>query len=121
MRGCEVKKAQAASQDTERGKPLAAAQQATTREFPAVGDEPEADEPEEDVFKEIPTVANRANPTAGGSGTGDAAAPAAPPEGAGAYRILRPETTDVVDTPAPTKADPSASKRMVLGTTRKPK
>jgi len=114
-----VTKAQAASENAESGKKPAPGEQATTGEFPAVADEPEADEPE-DVFKEIPTVANRANPTAA-PGTASPAAPPAPPEGSGSYRILRPLTSDIIDTPTTTKVDGGPSKRMVLSPARKPK
>ena len=113
-------KAQVASENAAGGKTPSPDEQVTTREYPALGNEPEDDE-SEDAFKEIPTVANRAKPTGGSPEGGDAGAPPAPAEGAGAYRILRPMTSDIIDPPTPTKVDASASKRMVLGPARKPK
>jgi hypothetical protein len=110
-----VTKARVASKDAESGKPPA--DQVTTGEYPAVGDE---EEETEDVFKEIPTVANRANPTAVAP-AGDSAAQPGPPEGAGAYRILHPATSDVVETPATARAEAAPAKRMVLSPARKPK
>ncbi len=114
-------KARVASEDARSGGTPAVAKEPVTGEFPAVGDEPEAGE-SEDAFKEIPTVANRANPTSG------VIAPVDSPssvlgqrEGAGTYRILRPTTSDLIDTPAAAKIDPNASKRVTIGAARKPR
>ena len=114
-------KARAASKDAESGGRPAAAKENGTGEFPAAGDEPE-DAESEDVFKEIPTVANRANPTGGVIAAGDnASSLVGQREGAGTYRILRPTPSDLVDTPAATKNDPNAAKRLIIGPVRKPR
>jgi hypothetical protein len=114
-------KARAASKDAESGGMPAAAKENVTAEFPAAGDEPE-DAESEDVFKEIPTVANRANPTGGVIAAGDnASSVVGQREDAGTYRILRPTTSDFVDTPAATKNDPNAAKRLIIGPARKPR
>ena len=74
----------------------------------------------EDVFSEIPTVANRANPTLspsqpsetdkdGGQGLG----------GAGAYRMVRPAISDRIGVPSPAGADRTAGNRVVIGVARK--
>ena len=70
---------------------------------------------DEDAFSEIPTVANPANPTASpgkidkvdGQGLG----------GAGAYRMVRPATSDTLAPPAPAKR-PSGN-RVIIGVARK--
>ena len=99
----------------------AAAKENVTAEFPAAGDEPE-DAESEDVFKEIPTVANRANPTSGVIPPIDSpSSDLGQREGAGTYRILRPTTSDFVDTSAATKNDPNAAKRLIIGPARKPR
>ena len=75
---------------------------------------------EEDGFSEVPTVANRANPTVspsqqseidkdGGQGLG----------GAGAYRMLHPATSDRIAVPSPTGADRPAANRVIIGVARK--
>jgi hypothetical protein len=94
---------------------------ASTEELPVVSEAP-AVEDDEDVFKEIPTVANRSNPTAdpGGAEAGESLTEGKH-DGAGTYRILRPTTSDVIETPAPTKVDPSAARRVVIGAARKPR
>jgi|GEM_PF-5015532 len=94
---------------------------ASTEEIPVASEAPEVEE-DEDVFKEIPTVANRANPTAepGSEGAAESSTEGKH-DGAGTYRILRPTTSDVIETPAPTKVDPSAARRVVIGAARKPR
>ena len=92
---------------------------AITEEFPA-GDEPDADE-DEDPFKEIPTVANRARPAGATGNDKEASSPADPHASAGTYRIVHPTTSDVIAAPATPKGDASPSKGMVLGPARKPK
>lgn len=95
--------------------------QAATGEFPAVSDEA-AGEEDEDVFKEIPTVANRANATVGPSSGGAGASPLeGQHDGAGSYRLVRPTTSDVIDPPAAAKGDATAARRLVIGTARKPR
>ena len=75
---------------------------------------------DEDAFSEVPTVANRANPTVspseqsetdkdGGQGLG----------GAGAYRMLHPATSDRIAVPSPTGADRPAANRVIIGVARK--
>jgi len=99
----------------------AMAKDASTEEIPIANEAPEVEE-DEDVFKEIPTVANRANPTADpGSAEASESSTEGKHEGAGTYRILRPTTSDVIETPAPTKVDPSAARRVVIGAARKPR
>ena len=96
-----------------------AAKGAITAEYPVPEAEPETDA-EADVFNEIPTVANHANPTAARATVGsETTPPPASPEGAGSYRILRPTTSDCIDKPAPTKIDPSTSKGVITGAARK--
>ena len=72
---------------------------------------------DEEVFSEIPTVANRTNPTVSPSeldknkdqGLG----------GAGAYRLLRPATSDRIAVPSPAVPDRPAAKRVIIGVARK--
>ena len=99
----------------------AAAQEATTGEFPIAIGEAETED-DGDLFKEIPTVANRANPTDVAS-AGDAGAPSmeGQHEGVGTYRLVRPTTSDVIDTPAPSKGDPNDARRLIIGGARKPR
>jgi hypothetical protein len=72
---------------------------------------------EEDVFGEIPTVANRANPTVSPEeidkeeGQGLA--------GAGAYRMVRPATSDRIAVPAPAAPERPSTNRVVIGVARK--
>jgi hypothetical protein len=77
---------------------------------------------DEDVFKEIPTVANRANPTTAPS-NGNAAPSSQPDshESVGTYRIVHPATSDSIAPPATTKSDSGTGKRMILGSARKPR
>jgi hypothetical protein len=99
----------------------AMAQEAATGEIPIGSDEPEAGK-DEDVFEEIPTVANQANPTStAGAGGETASSTSAPSEGAGAYRIVCPTTSDLVDAPAAPKIDPSTSRRLIIGSAGKPR
>jgi hypothetical protein len=98
---------------------MAMPKKTTPGEIPVGSDAPE-DGKDEDAFEETPTVANRANPTStAGAGGEEASSTAVPSEGAGTYRIVRPATPDFVDTPAPTKTDPNASRRSIIGSTRK--
>jgi hypothetical protein len=70
---------------------------------------------DEDAFSNTPTIANRANPTGSPSkidkqeGQGLA--------GAGAYRMLRPATSDRIELAAPAKR-PSGN-RVIIGVARK--
>ncbi len=100
--------------------PPAAAKEAVTGEIALTDGGSEADD--EDVFKEIPTVANQANPTLGaGSATDRAPSLSGQYESAGTYRIVHPSTSDCVDPPAATKLDTGASMRLVIGPPRKPR
>jgi hypothetical protein len=100
--------------------PPAAAKEAVTGEIPLTEGEPEPDD--EDVFKEIPTVANQANPTfVAGSAPDRAPSLSGQHESAGTYRIVHPTTSDVVNPPAATKLDTGAGKRLVIGPPRKPR
>jgi hypothetical protein len=112
-------KADVAKQDGERDAPAAAGQLERPRSdgLPVAGGETAADE-DEDVFKEIPTVANRALPV-------PEAAPGesspSPHETAGSYRLVRPTVSDFVAQPVATKMDPPATNRVVIGSARKPR
>ncbi len=80
---------------------------------------------DDDAFSEIPTVANRANPTT------QASEPASENDqangqgltGAGAYRMVRPATSDRIDVPAPATherpATDRAINRVIIGVARK--
>lgn len=71
---------------------------------------------EEDVFSDVPTEANRANPmvapksidTEAGQGLA----------GAGAYRMVRPATSDRIEVPAPAAPERPAN-RVIIGIARK--
>ncbi len=71
-----------------------------------------------DFFKETPTAANRIEAIAAAP-VEESATPADQRGGPGTYRILRPSTSDFVESPAVTKTQPSAGKRLVIGTARK--
>ncbi len=68
---------------------------------------------EGDSFDEVPTVANRPNPAAAPA----EALPAEKTPGIGAYRMVRPATSDTLTPPAPSK--PAKSSRLVIGVARK--
>jgi hypothetical protein len=72
---------------------------------------------DEDAFRDVPTVANRANPTVPPSevDTGEGLGLA----GAGAYRLVRPATSDRVTVPTPAPPDRPSANRIVIGVTRK--
>jgi len=76
---------------------------------------------ESDAFDDVPTVANRINPTACGKGD---APPTEKPGHIGSYRMVRP-STDIV-TPPPITRTPTpiptrtTARRVVIGVTRKP-
>jgi hypothetical protein len=71
---------------------------------------------DDDFVKETPTAANRIEAL---PADGDAAASSEQRGGPGTYRILRPSTTDFVDSPVVTKTQPAAGgKRVVIGAAR---
>lgn len=70
------------------------------------------EEDDDDSFDDVPTVANRSNPTA----PPDAPPPDATP-GIGIYRMVRPATSDTVIPPPAHK--PSKPNRLVIGVARK--
>jgi hypothetical protein len=76
---------------------------------------------EEDVFSEIPTVANRANPTGSSSEIDKEAGQGL--AGPGAYRMVRPATSDRMEVPAPAaRQRPAAGRvanRVIIGVARK--
>jgi hypothetical protein len=78
------------------------------------------DTEDEDIFEEVPTVANQAKPA---SGDGEpAAVPSLDPrENPGTYRLVRPTSPEVIDAPIPAKASAKAGKGVVIGTARRPK
>jgi hypothetical protein len=116
-------KSQVAQELSESGEtpPPAAANEAGTDEDAIANGEPETVE-DEDVFKEIPTVANRAKPAAVG-GAEDQSTPslANQHEAAGTYRIVHPTTSDFIDSPGAAKVDENAARRVILGPARKPR
>ncbi len=89
---------------------------ATEASRPQQGGGAEADDG--DFFKETPTAANRIEAIAAAP-VEDSAAPAGQRGGPGTYRILRPSTSDFVESPVVTKTQPPAGKRLVIGTARK--
>ena len=112
-------KAQAASGTATNGK-IPASQIASddaTERLPLDGSDgqPKSDD---ELFEEVPTVANQARPASedicpserSSLGSG---------QRAGAYRIVRPTTCDVIDAAIAQKAEAAATKRVVIGTTRK--
>lgn len=113
-------KAQSAGERVDSEEPRAPSPRkgAITEELPAASETDDDDS--EDVWKEIPTVSNRVEPSPSSDG-GDTSTPGGPSESAGTYRILRPTISDVVDTPAPAKDDAHSPKRTVIGSALKPK
>ena len=111
-------KSQVASDEVPGGavSPPATATEAVTGEMPLIDVGLEADD--EDVFKEVPTVANQANPTVGTLADG-APSLSGQHESAGTYRIVHPTTSDLIEPPAATKVDTGASKRLLIGPPRK--
>jgi hypothetical protein len=72
-----------------------------------------------DFFKETPTAANRIEAIASAP-VEENATPDGQRGGPGTYRILRPSTTDFVESPLVTQTQPPAGgKRLVIGTARK--
>ena len=120
-------KAQVSTEDARGGEtpPPAAANEAAGDDSIAAG-QPLSDD-DEDVFKEIPTVANRANlVSAAGEQNANGVASPSSREGAGAYRILRPTTSDFVADPVVTKIADDPGKQnparcVILGAARKPR
>lgn len=76
---------------------------------------------EDDAFSDTPTVANRANPTTPPSEIDKASGQGL--TGAGAYRMVRPDTSDRIDVPAPSTPErPAADRalnRVIIGVARK--
>ncbi len=70
---------------------------------------------DDDFVKETPTAANRIALPAEAD---DGAASPGQRGGLGTYRILRPSTTDFVESPVVTKTEPAAGKRVVIGAAR---
>jgi hypothetical protein len=70
---------------------------------------------DEDAFDNTPTVANRANPTVSPSKIGNQEGQGL--AGAGAYRMVRPATSDRIEPAAPAKR-PSGN-RVIIGVARK--
>ena len=83
-------------------------------ELPGVATELAGDD--EDAFCEIPTVANRANPTVSPSEIDKEAGQGL--AGAGAYRMVRPATPDRIESPARAAPERPAN-RMIIGIARK--
>jgi hypothetical protein len=67
---------------------------------------------------EVPTVGNRANPTTTSAVADDAKAADRTP-GIGAYRLVRPSTSDTLPPPLPSKPAGVSSARVVIGVARK--
>jgi hypothetical protein len=98
------------------GKPVhrdGAAQRSTGRHLAATAS-PSPDE-EDDSFDDVPTVANRPKPALPDAGAD--APPAERTPGIGAYRIVRPDTSDTLDPPETNK--PQKGSRIVIGVARK--
>jgi hypothetical protein len=112
-------KADVAKQDTESDEAQAAGPPRPPRsgELPLANEEPAAEDGE-DVFEEVPTVANRALPTPDGEPT--EWSPSSH-ETAGSYRLVRPTVSDFVAQPVATKIEPAAAKGVVIGQARKPR
>ena len=112
-------KADVAKQDTESDEAVAAGPPRPPRsgELP-LANEGSAAEDAEDVFQEVPTVANRALPTPDGGPT--EASPSSH-ESAGGYRLVRPTVSDFVPQPVATKIEPPAAKGVVIGQARRPR
>jgi hypothetical protein len=72
---------------------------------------------DETEFSEVPTVANRANPTSS-AGKEDASARGTPAK-AGAYRLVRPAISDQIAVPSPADAHRPSGNRVVIGIARK--
>ena len=71
---------------------------------------------EEDAFSDVPTEANRANPMVAPQSMGAAADQGL--AGAGAYRLVRPATSDRIEIPAPAAPERPAN-RVIIGIARK--
>jgi hypothetical protein len=69
----------------------------------------------EDVFSDVPTVANRTNPTASSSEIDEGQGSA----GAGAYRMVRPGTSDRIAVPAPATHQRPSGNRVIIGVVRR--
>ena len=86
-------------------------------EQPLANEAPVAEDAE-DVFEEVPTVANRALPAPDGGPT--EWSPSSH-KTAGSYRLVRPTVSDFVAQPVATKIEPAAAKGVVIGQARKPR
>jgi hypothetical protein len=83
-------------------------------------DEDSALTQEEEGFDEIPTVANRANPTTSpGEAEEEEASSREILAGAGAYRIVRPDTSDNIAARSVVGATQPPGKRAIIGIARK--
>jgi hypothetical protein len=71
---------------------------------------------EEEVFSDVPTEANRANPMVAPSSVDAAAGQGL--AGAGAYRMVRPATSDRIEVPTPAAPERPAN-RVIIGIARK--
>ncbi|HEY5283572.1 MAG TPA: hypothetical protein VIM14_12355 [Polyangia bacterium] len=71
-------------------------------------------------FSEVPTVANRANPTSSvGKVDKEDASARGTPATAGAYRLVRPAISDQIAVPSPAGAHRPSGNRVVIGIARK--
>ena len=75
---------------------------------------------DETEFSEVPTVANRANPTSSPRKVDrEDASPRGTPARAGAYRLVRPAISDQIAVPSPAGAPRPSGNRLVIGIARK--
>lgn len=111
-------KADVARKDAESAEaaPAPAPRAPRSGELPLAGEEA-ADE-DGDVFKEIPTVANRALAVPEG---GPPQSPASSHETAGSYRLVRPTVSDFVAQPVATKIEPATATGVLVPQARKPR
>lgn len=103
----------------------------TREDLPSLADEAQGAQPAEpmsqgpdmesddDPFHEIPTVSNRVNPTAEIENN-DFAPTNEPHTGVGAYRLVRPATSDRIEPQQPTPGQKTQGNRVVIGIARKP-
>ena len=84
-------------------------------------DEDSAPTQEEEDFEEIPTISNRVNPTTSpGEAEEEVASSREILAGAGAYRIVRPDTSDNLAAQSVVGAARPPGKRAIIGIARKP-